>query len=139
VALIVGLGAAELAAEESESFVDALLNGKVKALFRYSAQQRNSNLHVLQDSTTPDISDEKTQNYSAGGGFIGYETRPWHDVSFGATVYGAVPGLSIQFRLASNNYRTDYDFEAYRAIHGYDFETATKDFWDVRIYLDYRF
>jgi hypothetical protein len=48
-------------------------------------------------------------------------------------------GLSIQFRLAYNNYRTDYDFEAYRDLHGYDFETATKDFYDVRLYLDYMF
>ena len=48
-------------------------------------------------------------------------------------------GLSIQFRLAYNNYRTDYNFEAYRDLHGYDFETATKDFYDVRLYLDYMF
>jgi len=48
-------------------------------------------------------------------------------------------GWSFQFRLAFNNYRTDYNFEAYRAIHGYDFESATKDFIDARLYLDYIF
>ena len=48
-------------------------------------------------------------------------------------------GLSIQFRLAYNNYRTDYDFKLYQEIHGYDFEAVTKNFWDARLYLDYRF
>jgi len=59
------------------------------------------------------------------------------DSGFG--IFTDMQGLSIQFRAAYNNYRTDYNFEAYRAIHGYDFETATEDFWDVRLYLDYRF
>ena len=57
----------------------------------------------------------------------------------GFGIFTDMQGLSIQFRAAYNNYRTDYNFEAYRAIHGYDFETATEDFWDVRLYLDYRF
>ena len=48
-------------------------------------------------------------------------------------------GFSLQFRIAYNNYRTDYNFEAYKKIHGYDFETATKDFIDARLYLDYVF
>jgi len=48
-------------------------------------------------------------------------------------------GLSLQLRVAYNNYRTDYDFEAYRKIHGYDFETANKDFVDTMLYLDYVF
>lgn len=41
--------------------------------------------------------------------------------------------------LTYNNYRTDYDFEAYREIHGYDFKSASKDFYDARLYLDYHF
>ena len=45
-------------------------------------------------------------------------------------------GLSLQFRLAYNNYCTDYNFEAYREIHGYDFQSVTKDFFDARLYLD---
>jgi hypothetical protein len=76
---------------QNGNFWDAIVNGKVKALFRYSGQNRNSNLHLLQDSTTPDISDEKRQSYSALGGFVGYETRPWFNTSFGATVYAALP------------------------------------------------
>ena len=48
-------------------------------------------------------------------------------------------GLSVQFRLAYNDYDTSYDFEAYQQIHGYKFETVTDDFVDARIYLDYMF
>ena len=57
----------------------------------------------------------------------------------GFGVFTEMKGLSLQFRLAFNNYRTDYDFEACRDIHGYDFESATKDFIDARLYLDYIF
>jgi hypothetical protein len=54
-------------------------------------------------------------------------------------IFTDMQGLSLQFRLAYNNYRTDYNFVAYREIHGYDIESVTEDFWDVRFYLDYRF
>jgi len=47
--------------------------------------------------------------------------------------------LSLQFRVAYNNYRTDYNFEVYREIHGYDFQLVTRDFFDARLYLDYHF
>jgi hypothetical protein len=54
-------------------------------------------------------------------------------------IYSMIKKLAAFFRLAYNNYRTDYDFEAYREIHGYDFKAATKDFYDARLYLDYHF
>jgi len=75
----------------SDGFFDALTSGQVKAMFRYSGQYRDSNLHLLQDSSEPDISDEKVQQYSAIGGFFGYETARWHQLTAGATVYGAAP------------------------------------------------
>ena len=59
------------------------------------------------------------------------------DSGFG--IFTEMKGLSIQFRLAYNNYNTDYDFEAYREIHGYEFSTVTKDFFDARLYIDYNF
>ena len=59
------------------------------------------------------------------------------DSGFG--IFTEMDGLSIQFRAAWNNYDTSYDFEAYREIHGYEFESVTKDFWDLRLYLDYHF
>lgn len=59
------------------------------------------------------------------------------DSDFG--IFTQMDGLSIQFRAAWNNYDTSYDFEAYREIHGYEFESVTKDFWDLRLYLDYNF
>jgi hypothetical protein len=73
------------------SFLDAFLNGQTKVLFRYSGQYRNSNLKLLQDDSGSDTSDVKIQQYSAIGGFIGYETAPWFHISAGATVYGAMP------------------------------------------------
>ena len=39
----------------------------------------------------------------------------------------------------NHNYRTDYDFAAYRAAHGYTLESVTDDFLDYRLYLDYKF
>lgn len=75
----------------SGGFFDALGSGRFKALFRYSGQYRDSNLKTLQDSSTPEAPNEKVQQYSAVGGFLGYETAPWQNTVFGATVYGAVP------------------------------------------------
>lgn len=72
-------------------FLDALMNGQFKTLFRYSGQYRDSNLHLLQDSSTPETPDQKVQQYSAIGGYFGYETAPWRHTQIGATVYGAIP------------------------------------------------
>jgi hypothetical protein len=57
----------------------------------------------------------------------------------GFGIFTEMKGLSLQFRLGYNDYRTDYNFELYREIHGYDFESVTKDFIDARLYLDYVF
>ena len=57
----------------------------------------------------------------------------------GFGIFTEMQGLSLQFRIAYNHYRTDYNFEAYKEIHGYDFESVTKDFIDARLYLDYVF
>jgi len=48
-------------------------------------------------------------------------------------------GLSVQFRLAYNDYKSNYDFEEFRRRHGYEFESVTDDFVDARIYVDYQF
>jgi len=52
------LHADEIASADDIS--EALSKGKIKVLLRYNAQYRDSNLRVLQDSSTPDIPDEKT-------------------------------------------------------------------------------
>ncbi len=77
--------------EEDNSFVDALTGGQIKTLLRYSGQYRDSNLHLLQDSSTPEAPNEKVQSYSAIGGYVGYETAAWRHMTFGATLYGAIP------------------------------------------------
>jgi len=73
------------------SLADAFGQGQIKGQLRYSAQHRDSNLHVLQDSSTSDISDEKKQQYSAIGGYLGFETAPWHHTSVGTTFYTSNP------------------------------------------------
>lgn len=129
-------------AAEAYSFLDALVGGQVKAMFRYSGQYRNSNLHLLQDSSSPEAPDEKVQQYSAVGGFWGYQTAPWLHTSFGATVYTAVPfgnnpadrrGLGSLYEedgeqdayAGGLSFFGNYNFEAYKEIHGYDFESVT--------------
>ena len=51
----------------------------------------------------------------------------------------SLDGLSVQFRVAYNNYETDYDFQAFQARHGFDFDTVTDDFYDTRLYVNYKF
>ncbi len=78
---------------ETNSVLDAVTNGTVKGLVRYSGQYRDSNLHSVQGNATPHavIPDEKKQQYSAIGGYFGYETGPWLHTSIGATVYTGLP------------------------------------------------
>ena len=76
---------------QSTGLLDAFSNSSFKALFRYSGQYRDSNLHLLQDGSGTDTSDEKVQQYSAVGGFVGFETAPWLHTTIGATVYAAMP------------------------------------------------
>ena len=75
----------------ADNLSEALTQGKVKALLRYSAQYRDTDLHVLQDSSSLAIANQKKQQYSAIGGFVGYETAPWFDTSVGATIYTSIP------------------------------------------------
>ncbi len=68
-----------------------------------------------------------------------FDARYSFEKSTGFGLFNEINGLSILFRLAYNNFRTDYDFAAYRAAHGYDFQSVTDDFLDYRLYLDYKF
>lgn len=88
------LWASNIAAQEiatAESFSELFTKGRIDGLLRYSGQHRDSNLHLLQDSATPDISDEKTQQYSSLGGYLGFETAPWMNISAGTTLYTSSP------------------------------------------------
>jgi len=77
--------------KEVKSIQDAFSKGTVKGLIRYSAQHRDTKLHSTQDSsTTVDITNKVTQ-YSALGGYLGYETAPWFNTSVGATFYTSNP------------------------------------------------
>ena len=100
------------------SFLDALTNGQFRTLLRYSGQYRDSNLHLLQDSSTPEAPNEKVQQYSAIGGYFGYETAPWRHTTFGATVYGAFPfGHNPSDRRGLGGlYEEDGDQDAYAAL-----------------------
>lgn len=75
---------------QSNSLYYALTQGTFKGLLRYSGQSRNSNLHSAQDSSS-DIPNEKEQQYTALGGYFGYETAPLSNLSLGATLYTSQP------------------------------------------------
>ena len=79
--------------KEVQNLNDAFSQGKVKGLIRYSGQYRDTQLHNAQDSsgqTNPTAHDDVKQ-YSAIGGYLGYETAPWYNVSVGATFYTSQP------------------------------------------------
>jgi len=59
------------------------------------------------------------------------------DQGFG--IFTQMDGLSIQFRLAYDDFKTNYDFEAYGAAHTINIEKVDDDFVDARIYIDYVF
>ena len=66
-----------------------------------------------------------------------FDLRWSQQMESGFGIFTRMKGWSTQFRLAYNNYETGYDFEAYREIHGYEFSTATKDFVDARLYVEF--
>jgi len=58
----------------------------------------------------------------------------------GFGIFTQMDGLSIQFRIAYDDYRTDYDFASYEKLHGFDsLNKVTDDFVDARLYIDYIF
>ena len=57
----------------------------------------------------------------------------------GFGIFTQMKGLSLQLRLAYNDYKTDYDYTAYQLKHGYSFDNVTDSFIDSRLYLDYNF
>ena len=62
--LLGGHASLSLSADETASadnVSEAFSKAKIKGQLRYRAQHRDSNLRLLQDSSTPDISDESTQ------------------------------------------------------------------------------
>ena len=83
------------AADETKPAVDSLAEafsqGQIKGQLRYSAQYRDSDLHLLQDSSNEDVPDEQTQQYSAIGGYLGFETAPLYNTSAGMTFYTSNP------------------------------------------------
>lgn len=52
---------------------------------------------------------------------------------------GNLKGLKLWLRYAYNDYDTNYDYSAYEQIHGYEIDSVTDSFRDVRLYVDYRF
>ena len=76
---------------EENTLSYALSQGKFKGLLRYSGQYRDSNLHIVQDDPTNNTVNEKTQQYTAIGGYLGYETAPIYNISVGATLYTSQP------------------------------------------------
>jgi hypothetical protein len=59
------------------------------------------------------------------------------DSGFG--IFTQMDGLSIQFRLAYDNFRNDYNYQAFEDHHGFTIDKVDDDFVDARIYIDYVF
>jgi hypothetical protein len=77
---------------ETNTLNYALTQGQLKGLLRYSGQYRDSHLQILQDnSSTKNTANKKKQQYSAIGGYLGYETAPLFNISLGATLYTSQP------------------------------------------------
>ncbi len=59
------------------------------------------------------------------------------DSGFG--IFTQMDGLSIQFRLAYDQFRNDYNYKAFTDHHGFTIDKVDEDFVDARIYIDYVF
>ena len=59
------------------------------------------------------------------------------DSGFG--IFTQMDGLSIQFRLAYDQFRNDYNYAAFEDHHGFTIDKVDDDFVDARIYIDYVF
>jgi len=69
-----------------------------------------------------------------------FDLRYSFEKTSGFGIFTKLDGLSVQFRIAYDDFRTDYDFEAYKLAHGYDsLSKVTEDFVDTRLYVEYRF
>jgi len=55
----------------------------------------------------------------------------------GFGIFTQLDGLSLQFRVAYDDFKTDYDISQYSNPN--NITAITDDFWDTRIYLDYVF
>jgi len=68
-----------------------------------------------------------------------FDLRYSFEKNDGFGIFTEMDGLSIQFRVAYDDYKTDYDYDAFKARHGHEFNEVTDDFWDYRLYIDYMF
>jgi len=93
--------------------------------FRYADYDLPDDLHMV------DARQDRTE--------ATFDLRYSFTQTSGFGIFTQMDGLSIQFRVAYDSFNNDYDYEAYKAIHGYDFNSVTDDFVDARIYVDYVF
>ena len=68
-----------------------------------------------------------------------FDLRYSFEKESGFGIFTKLDGLSIQFRIAYDKFRTDYDFVAYENMHGFSIKSVDEDFVDARIYIDYQF
>lgn len=68
-----------------------------------------------------------------------FDLRYSFNKNSGFGIFTKLEGLSLLFRVAYDDYDTDYDFDAYKQKHGYSFDSVTDDFVDARLYVDYQF
>ena len=69
-----------------------------------------------------------------------FDLRYSFEKNDGFGIFTQIKGLSLQFRVAYDDYKTDYDYSAYKAVWtNQTFEKVQNDFVDTRLYIDYLF
>ena len=68
-----------------------------------------------------------------------FDLRYSFQKSSGFGIFTQLDGLSVQLRVAYNDFKTDYNLEEYMKIHNYNAFSVTDDFLDVRLTVDYIF
>ncbi|MBL0721364.1 MAG: OprD family outer membrane porin [Sulfurovum sp.] len=68
-----------------------------------------------------------------------FDVRYSFTKKYGFGIFTQLDGLSLQFRMAYNEFETDYNIEKYKLLHGYNAFSVTDNFLDMRVTIDYRF
>jgi hypothetical protein len=119
--------------KDVDSIKEMFLQGEVKGLLRYSAQHRDTSYNTL-DRNAPPVPNT-VQGYSAIGGYLGYETAAFYNISLGATFYTAHPLFNNDIfdgTLGGLAQQSDGDAKSYIAL-GEAFIKYTTQEHDMRV------
>jgi hypothetical protein len=73
----------------ASSIEEMFKKGTIKALIRYSGQHRDTSYYSTHSGNGTIPREQDVEQYSAIGGYLGYETASFYNISLGATFYTA--------------------------------------------------